>query len=81
MMTLMGMVAEREGINLTGLKSEITKIMAANPRKIAEIQIVFSHPALNASEVQKQKLIHAARTCPVALSLGEGLKQTIQFNF
>ncbi len=81
MMTLMGMVAEREGIQLTGLKSEITKIMAANPRKIAEIQIVFSHAGLQATDAQKEKLKHAARTCPVALTLREGLKQTIQFNF
>ncbi len=81
MMTLMGILAEREGINLTGLKSEITKIMSSNPRKIAEIQITFSHPHLQASEVQKQKLKNAALTCPVALSLGEGLKQSIHFNF
>ena len=81
MMTLMGILAEREGINLTGLKSEITKIMSSNPRKIAEIQITFSHPDLQASDVQKQKLKNAALTCPVALSLGEGLKQSIHFNF
>lgn len=81
MMTLMGMLAEREGINLTGLKSEITKIMAANPRKIAGIQINFSHPALNASDIQKEKLKRAALTCPVALSLGEGLKQSVTFSW
>ncbi len=79
MMTLMGIVAEREGINLTGLKSEITKLMSANPRKIAEIQITFSHSSLNATDIQKQKLKNAALTCPVALSLAEGLKQSINF--
>jgi uncharacterized OsmC-like protein len=81
MMTLMGILAEREGIHLTGLKSEITKIMAANPRRIAEIQITFSHTSLVATDIQKQKLKNAALTCPVALSLGEGLKQTVTFNW
>jgi putative redox protein len=81
MMTLMGILAAREGIDLTGLKSELTKIMAANPRKIAEIQIIFTHSDLKATDIQKQKLRNAALTCPVALSLGEGLKQTITFNF
>ena len=81
MMTIMGMVAEREKIDLTGLKSDIVKIMASNPRKIAEIQITFSHENLSATDEQKQKLMHAARTCPVALSLSEGLKQTVVFNF
>lgn len=81
MMTLMGIVAQREGIDLTGMTSEIEKIMASSPRKIAEIRITFSHPNLQASDIQKQKLIHAARTCPVALSLSESIRQEIQFNF
>lgn len=81
MMTIMGQVAEREGVALKGLKSEVTKVMAANPRRIAEIRIDFSHPNLTATDVQKQKLKNAARTCPVALSLSNDLKQTITFNF
>ncbi len=81
MMTLMGILAEREGINLSGLKSEIVKIMASNPRKIAEIQITFSHPNLQATEIQQRKLKNAALTCPVALSLSDQVKQTIIFNW
>lgn len=81
MMTIMGMVAERESIELKGLRAEVVKIMAANPRKIAEIQITFFHPALQATDVQKQKLKNAALTCPVALSLSDSLKQTVVFNF
>jgi putative redox protein len=81
MMTIMAMAAEKEGIDLTGLKSDIVKIMAANPRKIAEIQITFTHPDLKATDVQKLKLERAGRTCPVALSLAEGLTQTIVFNW
>jgi uncharacterized OsmC-like protein len=81
MMTLMGILARREGIDLTGLRSEIVKVMDNNPRKIAEIQIVFTHVNLVASDVQKEKLKHAALTCPVALSLSENIKQTVTFNF
>lgn len=81
MMTIMGQVAAREGIELKGLKTDVVKIMSANPRKIAEIQVTFSHPGLQATEVQKQKLMNAARTCPVALSLSESLVQTVTFNF
>ena len=81
MMTLMGILAQREGIDLKGLRSEIVKVMASNPRKIAEVQITFFHPNLQATDVQKEKLRRAALTCPVALSLGEELKQTVTFNF
>jgi uncharacterized OsmC-like protein len=81
MMTIMGMLAEREGIDLRGLRSEVVKVMTSNPRKIGEIQITFYHPSLQATDVQKQKLKNAALTCPVALSLSESVKQTVAFNF
>lgn len=81
MMTIMGMVAEREGIDLKGLRAEVVKIMTSNPRMIGEIRITFYHASLNASDVQKQKLKNAALTCPVALSLSEAVKQTVAFNF
>lgn len=81
MMTIMGQVADREGIDLKGLSADVIKIMSTNPRKIAEIQVTFTHTALQATEVQKQKLRNAAKTCPVALSLAESLKQTVIFNF
>jgi putative redox protein len=81
MMTLMGILARREGIDLTGLRSEIIKIMDNNPRKIAEVQITFTHVNLVATADQKEKLKHSALTCPVTLSLSEKIKQTVTFNF
>jgi putative redox protein len=81
MMTIMGMLAERENIDLKGLKADVVKVMGANPRKIAEIKIDFTHTSLLATDVQKEKLKRAALTCPVALSLAESVKQTVTFNF
>lgn len=81
MMTLMGILAEREKIDLMGMTSSITKVMASNPRRIQEIQIVFSHPGLVATADQRKKLEHAARTCPVALSLSPEIRQTVSFDF
>lgn len=81
MMTIMGILAEREGIDLTGLRSDVVKIMASNPRKIAEIQVTFTHDNLVATDVQKEKLRRGALTCPVALSLNDSVKQTVVFNF
>lgn len=81
MLTIMGIIAEREAIDLTGMQSEVVKIMTSNPRKIREIQITFFHPTLKITDVQKQKLKNAALTCPVALTLSESVKQSITFNF
>jgi uncharacterized OsmC-like protein len=81
MLTTMGIVASRENIDMRGMKTEVVKIMASAPRKIAEIQITLSHPSLLLTEDQKQKLKNAALTCPVALSLHASVKQTVTFNF
>jgi putative redox protein len=81
MMTIMGILADREGIRLEGLKGEVVKIMSAAPRKIAEIHIVLKHPELEATEEQKEKLKRAALTCPVALTLGDHVIQKITFDF
>lgn len=81
MITLMGITAQRENIDLTGLKAEVTKVMASSPRKVAEIIINFSMNQLDATDLQKEKLKRAALTCPVALSLSESVKQTVSFNF
>ncbi len=81
MMTLMGITANREGIELEGLKAEVEKIMASNPRKVSKVRIVFTHGGLKATQEQVDKLIEAARTCPVALSVSKDLVQDVTFNF
>jgi len=81
MVTIMGLVAEREGLSLEELSWETTKIMHSSPRKIQEIQIDFHWSGAAIDPTIAQKLKHAARTCPVALSLDPALIQTINFNF
>ncbi|MEQ8926481.1 MAG: OsmC family protein [Fulvivirga sp.] len=81
MMSLMGIYANIESISLEGLSADITKVMAANPRKVKEVIINFSIPKINATDAQIKGLKHAALTCPVSLSLSAELKQTISFNF
>lgn len=81
MVTIMGIVAEREQVSLEGLSWEITKIMNPQPRKISEIVVEFHWDKPVQDKAMIQKLKNAARTCPVALSLDPALKQTIIFNF
>ena len=82
MMTIMGIVAEREEINLEGLTLETTKHMAANPRRISRIEISFRWENMTQlQDSQIQKLKNAARTCPVALSLHPDIEQVVTFDF
>lgn len=81
MMTLMGIYANRENIDLGGLMSKITKHMAANPRRIIKIEVNFTWPNPQATEHQVEMLKRAALTCPVALSLHPDIEQVVTFNF
>ena len=44
MMTIMGIAGRTHNIALDGTTCDITKIMSASPRKVAEIQISFQFP-------------------------------------
>jgi putative redox protein len=81
MVTIMGIVAQRDGFDLDGLTWTTQKIMQSDPRKINEIVIHFEWNNHSLDEKYLQKLKNAARTCPVALSLDPAIKQTIHFNF
>ena len=81
MLTVMGIVAGRHGIDIDGASIEITKIMEANPRRVGEIIVEFTMPKNNYSDKDRQLLENAAHTCPVAESLSANLKQTVIFNY
>ncbi|WP_339868504.1 OsmC family protein [uncultured Algoriphagus sp.] len=81
MVTIMGIVANRDSVSLDGLTWEVTKIMQSSPRKISEIIVEFHWENPVEDEAMLQKLKNAAKTCPVALSLDSEIKQTLKFNF
>ena len=76
--TIMGIVAEREGITLDGTTAEVEKVMATDPRRIGEVKIKIKFiQKLNRD--QRDKLERAAKSCPVSGSLSENLKETVEF--
>ena len=79
MLTLMGISARNHGLDIIGAHAEVTKIMAADPRRIARIEIKFTMPATGYSDTQKKVLELAARTCPVHFSIAEGLEEVLEF--
>lgn len=79
-MTIMGIVAERNNIDLKGTKIKVTKIMESNPRRVSEIVLEFLFRTTY-SEKEKALLENAAKTCPVAKSLSSDLKQTMIFTY
>ena len=82
MLTIMGMAARDNGINMEGTAIETTKVMGANPRKIARLDVSFTFLAGQSyTEEEKAILERAARTCPVFYSLDPAIEKNLQFNW
>ena len=77
--TVMGIIADKEGIDLAGLKVTVIKEMVSAPRrrvgKLA-VQVFFPIPL---NDVQKAKLERAAHFCPAHESLHPDIEMPIEF--
>jgi putative redox protein len=80
MLTTMGIAADMHGIDIDGTECEVTKVMAANPRRVAEIITNLKFPK-NYTDKEKEILEKAALGCPVAVSLHPDLVKTIDFGW
>ncbi len=81
MVSIMGIQANTSNIQLGDISAEVTKIMAANPRRISEIIVDINFSNHSYTDKEKTILMNAAKTCPVAVSLHPDIKQTVSFNF
>jgi len=80
MISIMGIKAMQSGMDMKGSTAEVTKIMQAEPRKIAKIGIVINM-TFNADEKTRTIFERAAMTCPVFLSLHPDIEKDVVFNW
>ncbi len=80
MLTIMGIKARASNIDIDGTTCSITKIMAADPRRVSEIVINFKFPKTY-TEKEQILLERSALTCPVYYSVHEDLKKTVTFGW
>lgn len=80
MFTVMGIKAQDLNVDLSNSTAEITKIMAADPRRISEIHVVFNFSVAPDAK-NKTILERTAMTCPVYYSLHPDIKKVIAFNW
>ena len=80
MLTTMAIRTAKNDIDMDGAKCSITKIMAANPRRVSEVVVKFTFPKAYTDE-QKRLLEDAALTCPVYYSLHPDLVKTVDFGW
>ncbi|MGQ1911683.1 OsmC family protein [Marinifilum sp. RC60d5] len=80
-MTIMGIVARDNNIDIAGTELDITKIMASDPRRVAEVIVEFTFPDKDYTDEQKKIIESVAGTSPVPLSVHDNMKQTILMNW
>ncbi len=81
MMTIMGIAARTHGIEITGMRAEVLKVMANDPRRIASVEIDIFMPSGPYSSKQKSILEHAAHGCPVSRSLSKDLIEVLRIHW
>ena len=81
MATIMGLVAQRNHLNIDGLQIQVIKEMTADPvRRIGSLKTRLVFPQGTAlSATDRAKLEAGAKACPVKQSLHPDVKTPIEF--
>ncbi len=80
-LTLMGIMAKKLGVDISGTKASVSKEMAAAPvRRIASIAVVVTSPHRFSDEIT-EKLEKAGHFCPVHHSLHPDIAQSFTFKW
>ena len=77
-LTVMSIVAERDGVSLKGATARVEKHMVQNPRRIGRLPVTITLPAGIPQDYRK-KLENTAHTCPVHKSLSAEIDSPIEF--
>ncbi len=80
MMTIIAIKARDLNLDLKNSTVEVTKVMQAEPRKIAQINVVLNMSIAVATK-NKTILERTALNCPVLLSLNPDIQKIISFNW
>ena len=80
MVSIMAIKSKDLELDLKDSTVGVTKIMQADPRRIAKIEVVLNM-AISTSDKNKIILERSAMNCPVLLSLHPDLEKDITFNW
>ena len=82
MLTTMAIKAPAMDTVLQGVRIDVLKTMASNPRRVSALDLTFHFPSgFQASEDQKKQLENIAWTCPVKESIHPEIQLKVTFNW
>ena len=77
-MTIVAIRADSKGIDVRGMSGSVEKTMAANPRRVAKLEVVVNLPdGLNLDD--RSWLITEGCNCPVCVSVSESMEVDVTF--
>ena len=79
-LTIMGILAERDQINLDKASFTVEKQMQEQPRRISQLDLIVKLPA-ELNDAQRQKYETAAHKCPVYKSLHPEIVVNLNFEY
>jgi putative redox protein len=77
-MTIVAIRADSKGIDVSGMNGSIEKSMAANPRRIAKLEVIVNLPS-DLSMDDRSWLITEGCNCPVCVSVSESMEVDVTF--
>ncbi|HLX60797.1 MAG TPA: OsmC family protein [Planctomycetota bacterium] len=80
-LTIMGIYAQRHGIDLKGARANVQKEMATDPvRRVGKLTVKITLPKSVPAE-HRDAIERAGRTCPVSQSLHAGTVQAVSVEY
>ena len=77
-MTIVAIRADSKGIDVRGMSGSVEKTMAANPRRVAKLEVVVNLPdGLDLDD--RSWLITEGCNCPVCVSVSESMEVDVTF--
>ncbi len=81
MLTIMGIAAEKREWDLAGASARVIKHMVADPaRRVGRLEVSIQVPG-SFDGRQREVLVAAAKSCPVANSIGDSLVVDLSFDW
>lgn len=81
MITIIGIYCDQHALNFTHATAEVTKVMTTAPRRIGEIVIELDLSGNGWNEKEQEKVMRAAKACPVAKSVHEEITIVFDIKF
>ncbi len=81
MLTTMAIHAPAKGITMPKANARVVKHMAADPRRVAHVEVHIRMEGGTLDDRQRAILENIAHTCPVARSLHPDVRQEVTFEY